>query len=92
MLRPFMRLPLGIPNPFFTLRVAARFCETLPLAPRGPSEMQKRRSRAPGSFLMSGSAESLMISICRPAAGFVFSALAAAVTVAVLSRPRCLHQ
>ena len=44
MLRPFMRLPLGIPKPFgsscalqqeflHTIRVAARFFETLPLDP-----------------------------------------------------------
>ena len=70
------------------LRVSAKRFRCLLQLP----QESKKQSRAPGSFLMSGSAESLMISICRPAAGFVFSALAAAVTVAVLSRPRCLHQ
>ncbi len=32
---------LGIPNPFFTLRVATRFCETLDYLGCYPSEKQK---------------------------------------------------
>ena len=56
MLRPFMRLPLGIPKPFgsscalhqeflHTIRVAARFFETLPLDPCRSSVKQKGEAR-----------------------------------------------
>ena len=68
MLRPFMRLPLGIPKPFFTHPCGCAFLRNASFGFLQSLKKAKRRSLTPDVFLMSGSVESFMISICRPVA------------------------